>query len=54
MFAGSNMRLGKGGGLGVFLIGKGSDFDGAVPTVPLVRELGDGSNSGQQAGDASS
>ena len=32
-----NIRLGPRGGLGVFLIGKGSGFDRAVP---VVRELG--------------
>ena len=45
------LDLGERGGLGVFLIGKGSGFDRAVPVVP---ELGSDSDGGPQAGDASS
>ena len=45
------MHPGPRGGLGVFLIGKGSRFDRAVPGF---RELGIDSDRGQQAGDASS
>ena len=45
------MHLGERGGLGVFLIGKGSEFDRAVP---VGRRLDIGSDRGGQAGDASS
>ena len=45
-----DIHLGTRGGLGVFLIGKDSEFDRAVP---VVSELDIGSDRGRQAGDAS-
>ena len=46
-----NVHLGTKGGLGVFLIGKGSAFDRAVP---VIRELDIDSDRGPQVQDASS
>ena len=46
-----NIHLGPKGGLGVFLIGKGSEFDRAVP---VLRELDIDSDQGRQVQDASS